>query len=61
MCASHVPQRRNKLNLYTPAAMVGYFEELAEASGSGVDEEGLRNIAARYAMEVLGAAPEGYL
>jgi len=50
-----------KLNLYTPAAMVGYFEELAEAIKGGVDEEGLSEIAERYSMTVLGPAPEGYL
>ena len=41
--------------------MVGYFEELAAALQSGVDEEGLADIAERYSMTVLGPAPEGYL
>lgn len=50
-----------KLNLYTPAAMVGYFEDLAEAIRNGVGEEGLGEIAERYSMTVLGPAPEGYL
>lgn len=50
-----------KLNLYTPAAMVGYFAELAEAIRRGVDEAGLADIAERYEMTVLGPAPEGYL
>ena len=50
-----------KLNLYTPAAMVGYFDELAAAISAGLDEAGLAEIAERYAMHVLGPAPEGYL
>jgi mannose-6-phosphate isomerase-like protein (cupin superfamily) len=50
-----------KLNLYTPSAMVGYFEELAAALKGGVDEDGLAEIAERYSMTVLGHAPEGYL
>jgi quercetin dioxygenase-like cupin family protein len=55
-----VPSR--KLNLYTPAAMVGYFDELSasiragEADGARLDE-----ISRRYAMEVTGPVPEGYL
>jgi mannose-6-phosphate isomerase-like protein (cupin superfamily) len=51
-----------KLNLYVPAAMVGYFDELAEAIRSGdVDDGRLGEIAERYGMEVLGPVPEGYL
>lgn len=50
-----------KLNLFTPAAMVGYFEELGAAIAGGVDEAGLAEIAERYAMEVLGPAPDDYL
>ena len=50
-----------KLNLYTPSAMEGYFDELAEGLGAGVDEAGMDEIAGRYAMDVLGPAPEGYL
>ena len=50
-----------KLNLYTPSAMEGYFEELGEALRAGIDEEELSEIAARYSMDVLGPAPEGYL
>jgi len=50
-----------KLNLYTPAAMVGYFEELSEATKKGqVDPQILSEIALRYSMEVLGPVPEGY-
>ena len=50
-----------KLNLYTPAGMVGYFDELAEGIASGLDEAGLDAIAERYAMAVVGPVPEGYL
>lgn len=50
-----------KLNLYTPAAMVGYFDELSQATRAGrVDEAVLNEIALRYSMEVLGPVPEGY-
>jgi hypothetical protein len=50
-----------KLNLYTPAAMVGYFDELSAATTSGrVDPDALSEMALRYSMEVLGPVPEGY-
>ena len=51
-----------KLNLYTPAAMVDYFDELRDASRKGIVEPGeLSDIATRHAMEVLGPVPEGYM
>lgn len=51
-----------KLNLYSPAAMVGYFDELSAAiSSNQADDEGLNKIAAAYGMEVTGPTPEGYL
>jgi quercetin dioxygenase-like cupin family protein len=51
-----------KLNLYTPAAMVGYFDEVAEAAkGDDVDEDVLTQIALRYSMEVIGPVPDGYV
>jgi mannose-6-phosphate isomerase-like protein (cupin superfamily) len=51
-----------KLNLYAPAAMVGYFDELGEAiKAGGADAERLVDIARRYGMEVLGPVPEGYV
>jgi mannose-6-phosphate isomerase-like protein (cupin superfamily) len=50
-----------KLNFYTPAAMVGYFDDLADATKKGdVDAEVLSEIARTYSMEVLGPVPEGY-
>ena len=51
-----------KLNLYTPAAMVGYFDELSDAIRKGIVEPSeLSDIATRHAMEVLGPVPEGYV
>jgi len=51
-----------KLNLYAPAAMVGYFDDLSEAIKSGTpDDELLGRIAERSSMEVIGPVPEGYL
>jgi len=48
--------------LYTPAAMVGYFDELSDAIQKGIVEPGeLSDIATRHAMEVLGPVPEGYV
>jgi quercetin dioxygenase-like cupin family protein len=54
-----VPSR--KLNLYTPAAMVGYFDDLAAAGIAGpVGEEELAEVARRHGMEILGPVPQGY-
>jgi glyoxylate utilization-related uncharacterized protein len=51
-----------KLNLYVPAAMVGYFDDLSAAiRGGDVEDAALAEIASRYAMEVLEDAPEGYI
>ena len=51
-----------KLNLYTPAAMVGYFDEIADAGKTGdVDPDVLSQIARRYSMDVIGPVPEGYV
>ena len=51
-----------KLNIYVPAAMVGYFDELSAAlSQANVDPAVLTAIADRYSMEVIGPVPEGYL
>src|SRR6267142_4988467 len=51
-----------KLNLYAPAAMVGYFHELSAAIKRGeADPNVLRDLARRHAMEVVGPVPEGYL
>jgi quercetin dioxygenase-like cupin family protein len=51
-----------KLNLYSPAAMVGYFEELsASILGGLADPQVLDDIAKRAGMEVIGPVPEGYL
>ena len=55
-----VPSR--KLNIYSPAAMVGYFDDLerAAAASTPLDDESLVTMAARHNMRVLGPVPEGY-
>lgn len=51
-----------KLNLYLPAAMVGYFDDLSDAMRQGkADEDRLSEIAARHSLEVIGPVPDGYL
>ncbi len=51
-----------KLNLYAPAGMVGYFDELSEAGAKGAVDPALRSdIATKYSMEVLGRVPDGYV
>ena len=51
-----------KLNLYTPAAMVGYFDDLSAMIQRGdTDAKRLDDIADRHGMEVIGPVPEGYL
>jgi mannose-6-phosphate isomerase-like protein (cupin superfamily) len=54
-----VPSR--KLNLYAPAAMVGYFDELSAALDRGAADEELAGIAERHGMEITGPVPEGYV
>lgn len=50
-----------KLNLYAPAAMVGYFDDLSAAIKSGhLEPDALSEIALKYGMEVRGPMPEGY-
>ena len=51
-----------KLNLYVPAAMIGYFDELAALIAAGEpDPAAVDRIGSRYGMEVIGPVPEGYL
>lgn len=51
-----------KLNLFTPAAMHGFFEELAAAEAAGhVSPEDLAAISRRHHMEVVGPVPDTYL
>ncbi|MEU4601931.1 cupin domain-containing protein [Kribbella sp. NPDC023972] len=51
-----------KLNFFSPAAMVQYFEELAEAEATGsATPELLDEIAARCNVDVLGPVPDSYL
>lgn len=55
-----VPSR--KLILYSPAAMLGYFDALSATILAGdADAERLDEIARRFGMEVTGPVPEGYL
>lgn len=50
-----------KLNLYTPAAMIGYFDDLAVALKTGAADDVVSEIAGKYSMEVIGPVPEGYV
>ena len=50
-----------KLNLYTPAAMVGYFDALAAGIRAGLSDTELDELAGRFAMDVVGPIPEHYL
>jgi mannose-6-phosphate isomerase-like protein (cupin superfamily) len=53
-------EHSRKLNFYTPAAMIGYFDEVAQLAGTEMDPEELAQMARRYGMEVIGPVPEGY-
>ena len=50
-----------KLNLYAPAAMIGYFDELSAAMASGASADDVAAIADRHGMSVIGPVPEGYV
>jgi mannose-6-phosphate isomerase-like protein (cupin superfamily) len=51
-----------KLNLYLPASMIGYFDDLSDAMKKGeADPDRLAEIAVRNAVEVIGPVPESYL
>jgi mannose-6-phosphate isomerase-like protein (cupin superfamily) len=55
-----VPSR--KLNFYFPAAMIGYFDDLAAALGRDhVDDEELAEIARAHSMEIVGPPSERYV
>lgn len=55
-----VPSR--KLNFYFPAAMIGYFEDLAAAiHGENLDDAVLEKIARAHSMEVVGPPSERYV
>ena len=56
----NLPSR--KLNFYFPAAMIGYFDDLAAALGrADVDETELTEIARAHAMEIVGPPSERYV
>ena len=51
-----------KLSRFSPAAMVGYFEELALAEAAGTATPELPDaIAASHQMDVPGPVPDTYL
>jgi mannose-6-phosphate isomerase-like protein (cupin superfamily) len=51
-----------KLNIFCPAAMIGFFEELAEAQANGTaTTELLSHISERYGMGIVGPVPDTYL
>lgn len=51
-----------KLNFYIPAAMIGYFDDLAEAvQNEDADDDALAEIARSYAMEIVGPPSERYV
>lgn len=51
-----------KLNLFVPAAMESFFEELAAAEAAGTaDEQALAAIAEHARMEIVGPVPDSYL
>lgn len=51
-----------KLNLFSPAAMVGFFEDLAQAEANGVaTPQLLHEISERSHMAIVGPVPDAYL
>ena len=55
-----VPSR--KLNFYFPAAMIGYFDDLAAALGRAeVDDGELAEIARTHSMEIVGPPSQRYV
>jgi quercetin dioxygenase-like cupin family protein len=49
-----------KLNLFSPAAMVGFFQDLAEADGTATPER-LNEISEAHHMGIVGPVPDTYL
>lgn len=55
-----VPSR--KLNFFFPAAMVGYFDDLAAVvRREDVDDDELAEIARKHSMEIVGPPSERYV
>lgn len=51
-----------KLNIFSPAAMVGFFEQLSDVESRGeATLELLDQIAQRHEMEIVGPVPDTYL
>jgi mannose-6-phosphate isomerase-like protein (cupin superfamily) len=56
------PGAGRKLNLFAPAAMVGFFEGLSRAEANGeASPDVLDRIAEEHDMEILGPVPDSYL
>jgi mannose-6-phosphate isomerase-like protein (cupin superfamily) len=56
------PEKGKKLVLFSPAAMLGYFEELSAAQAAGEPTvEVLEAIAGRNNVQVVGPVPDTYL
>ncbi|MEP7180297.1 MAG: cupin domain-containing protein [Pseudonocardiales bacterium] len=50
-----------KLNIFSPAAMVGFFEDLAEAETNGTATlELLSDLSERHEMGIVGEVPDTY-
>jgi mannose-6-phosphate isomerase-like protein (cupin superfamily) len=49
-----------KLNLYAPAAMVGYFDALAANRDRPMAPDELAEMAREHGVEMVGPVPEGY-
>src|SRR5512146_1181410 len=59
-CVGEMPSR--KLNLYFPAAMTGYFDDLAAAlARADVTDGDLAEIADAHKMHIVGAPSERYV
>ena len=51
-----------KLNFYFPAAMIGYFDDLAAALGHhDVNDDALTQIARAHSMKIVGPPSERYV
>jgi mannose-6-phosphate isomerase-like protein (cupin superfamily) len=51
-----------KLNVYLPAKMLAYFDDLSAAIAAGeATDERLAEIASRNSLEIVGQVPEGYV
>lgn len=57
---SETPGR--KLNVFAPAAMIGFFSEVAASKAAGtLTPEMVDELGGRHAMEIVGPVPDSYL